>query len=107
MLFVVDGAEHVLGVGDTIDIPCGSQHKAKNASSEESAVVHWVTRPAMRTAEFFTSAGRLGDSASLLDSALLAHEYRDVFKATGVIRLFVPVVGRIARLLGRTLPPPP
>ncbi len=107
MLFVVDGTEHVLGVGDTIEIPRGTRHKAKNASKTDSAVVYWVTRPALRTTAFFTTAGQLGDDAGLLDSALLAHEYRDVFKATGVIGLFVPVVGRIARLLGRRLPTPP
>jgi mannose-6-phosphate isomerase-like protein (cupin superfamily) len=106
MLFVIDGAERVLGVGDTIEIPRGTRHKARNASSTDSAVVRWVTRPALRTTAFFTTAGRLGDDAGPLDSALLAREYRDVFVTTGFIGLLVPVVGRIARLLGRTLPPP-
>lgn len=106
MLFVVDGEEHVLSEGDTIEIPRGTRHKAKNASKVESAVVLWVTRPALRSTDFFITAGRLGDDAGPLDAALLAHEYRDVFVATGVIGLLVPVVARIARLLGRTLPRP-
>ena len=106
MLFVIDGTERVLGVGDTIEIPRGTRHKAKNASSTDSAVVRWETRPALRTTAFFTTAGRLGDDTGPLDSALLAREYRDVFVTTGFIGLLVPVVSRIARMLGRTLPPP-
>ena len=106
MLFVIDGTEHVLGAGDTIEIPRGTRHKAKNASSTDSAVVRWETRPALRTTAFFTAAARLGDNAGPLDSALLAREHRDVFVTTGFIGLLVPVVSRIARMLGRTLPPP-
>ncbi|MGB5656391.1 MAG: hypothetical protein WBN35_07240, partial [Acidimicrobiia bacterium] len=64
------------------------------------------TRPALRTTAFFTTAGRLGDDAGPLDSALLAREYRDVFVTTGFVGLLVPVVSMIARLLGRILPPP-
>ncbi len=105
MLFVIDGTERVLGAGDTIEIPRGTRHKARNASMTDSAVVRWETRPALRTTAFFTTAGRLGDDAGPLDSALLAREYRDVFVTTGFIGLLVPAVSRIARLLGRTLPP--
>jgi mannose-6-phosphate isomerase-like protein (cupin superfamily) len=107
MLFVIDGTEHVLGAGDTIEIPRGTLHKARNASNTDSAVVRWETRPALRTAAFFTTAGQLGDDAGPLDSALLAREYRDVFVTTGLVGLLVPVVSRIARLLGRKLPTPP
>ncbi len=83
MLFVIGGTEHVLGAGDTIEIPRGTRHKARNASSTDSAVVRWATRPALRTTAFFTTEGRLGDDAGPLDSALLAREYRDVFVTTG------------------------
>lgn len=104
MLFVVDGAERLLGRGDVIDIGRGTPHKARNGSDSEPAVVRWETRPALRTTEFFTTAAAL-EGAGPLESALLAHEYRDVFRATGVVGLLVPIVGRLAALLGRRLPP--
>jgi mannose-6-phosphate isomerase-like protein (cupin superfamily) len=106
MVFVVDGAEHVVGEGGAIDIPRGTPHRARNASKDESAVVRWETRPALRTTDFFTTAARLGDDMGLLDAALLAHEYRDVFRLTGPKRYLVPVVARLAALRGRALPRP-
>lgn len=104
MLFVVDGEEHVVEAGGTLHIPRGTPHRARNASTTESAVVRWETRPALRTTTFFATAARLGDGMGLLDAALLAHEFRDVFRPTGVKRLLVPVIGRAARLVGRRLP---
>jgi mannose-6-phosphate isomerase-like protein (cupin superfamily) len=104
MLFVVDGIERLVSAGETTDIPRGTPHRARNASPSEAAVVRWETRPALRTTAFFTTAARLGDDMGLLDSALLAHEYRDVFLLTGPTRLLVPVVARVARLAGRSLP---
>jgi mannose-6-phosphate isomerase-like protein (cupin superfamily) len=104
MLFVVDGSEREVGAGETIDIPRGTAHKARNASTELPAVVRWETRPALRTTAFFTTVGRLGDRMGLVDSALLAHEYRDVFRPTGVANVLVGVVARMARLSGRSLP---
>jgi mannose-6-phosphate isomerase-like protein (cupin superfamily) len=41
---VVDGVEHALGAGDTIDIPRGTPHNMWNGSGER-AVALWVTRP--------------------------------------------------------------
>ena len=106
MLFVVGGDERVVGAGGTVDIPRGTPHQARNASSAAPAVVRWETRPALRTGEFFAVAARLGDGAGPLESALLAHEYRDVFRLTGPVRLLVPVLARWAALRGRTLPGP-
>jgi non-heme chloroperoxidase len=104
MLFVVDGVEHLVSAGGTIDIPRGTPHRARNASTSASAVVRWETRPALRTTAFFSTAARLGDDMGLLDSALLAHEYRDVFRLTGPTRLLVPIVAGLARLARRSLP---
>jgi mannose-6-phosphate isomerase-like protein (cupin superfamily) len=104
MLFVVDGTDRVVNAGETIDIPRGTPHRARNASQTDSAVVRWETRPALRTTAFFSTAARLGDRMNLLDSALLAYEYRDVFRLTGPTRLLVPVVARVARLTHRSLP---
>lgn len=105
MLFVVDGAEHVVTAGESLSIPRGVPHRARNASTEESAVVRWETRPAMRTADFFLTAQALGDNADVLDRALLADSFRDVFRLSGPLQTVVPVIAGLARLLGRRLPP--
>jgi mannose-6-phosphate isomerase-like protein (cupin superfamily) len=105
MLFVIAGEERVVDAGGTLHIPRGTPHRARNGSADEPAVVRWETRPALRTTTFFTTAARLGDEMRLLDAALLAHEFRDVFRPTGVNRMLVPMVGSLARLLGRRLPP--
>jgi mannose-6-phosphate isomerase-like protein (cupin superfamily) len=104
MRFVVAGTEHLVAAGGTIDIPRGTPHRARNASSSEPATVRWETRPALRTTEFFTAAARLGDDRKLLDAALLADEYDDVFVLTSPTRLLVPVLARLARRRGRSLP---
>ncbi len=106
MLFVVDGEEHLLAAGDTIDIPRGTAHRARNHSGERPAFVRWETRPALRSGEFFAVAARLGTEAGLLKAALLAHEYRDVFRPAGPVGRLVPVVARLARLRGLQLPEP-
>jgi mannose-6-phosphate isomerase-like protein (cupin superfamily) len=106
MLFVVAGEERRVAAGEVIDIPRGTPHRARNASGSASAVVRWETRPALRTTEFFTTAARLGDERSVLDAALLAATYRDVFRLTGPTALLVPVLAQAARLRGRRLPPP-
>jgi mannose-6-phosphate isomerase-like protein (cupin superfamily) len=104
MLFVVDGAERIVSAGETLDIPRGTTHRARNASRTEVAVVRWETRPALRTTEFFTTAAQLGDGMGLLDAGLLASEFRDVFRPTGMARWLVPVIARVAVLGGRRLP---
>jgi mannose-6-phosphate isomerase-like protein (cupin superfamily) len=106
MVFVIGGEERTLRAGESIDIPRGTAHKARNASAREPAVVRWKTRPALRTGEFFRVANRLGDGAGPLPSAQLAHEYRDVFRAVGLLGLLVPVLGTVARLARRRLPGP-
>jgi mannose-6-phosphate isomerase-like protein (cupin superfamily) len=104
MRFVVDGVEHLIAAGGAIDIPRGTPHRARNASASVPAVVRWETRPALRTTAFFTTAARLGDDRDLLASALLAHEFRDVFRLAGPARFLVPVLARIAVARGRSLP---
>jgi mannose-6-phosphate isomerase-like protein (cupin superfamily) len=104
MLFVIAGREHLIGPGEVIDIPRRTPHRARNASRSLSAVVRWETRPALRTGEFFSSAARLGPERALLDSALLAHEYRDVFRLCGPAAHFVPLLAGVARRRRRPLP---
>ena len=105
MIYLVHGKEQRLEAGQVLEIAAQVPHKARNASADEIAVVRWETRPAMRTEAFFRTAGALGESG-LLHGALLAHEYRDVFRATGLLGLLVPIVATVARILGRKLPEP-
>lgn len=104
MVFVVDGEKREVGEGEIIDIARGTPHKARNASETDPAVVRWATRPALRSAEFFATAARL--SPSPLQGAMLAAEYRDVFRLNGAAALAVPVLALMARLTGRALPDP-
>ena len=105
MIYVVHGAEQRLEAGQVPEVVANVPHKARNASADEVAVVRWATRPALRTERFFRTVGALGD-AGVLHSALLAHEYGDVFRATGALALAIPAVARLARLFGRRLPEP-
>lgn len=105
MIYVVDGEERRVGAGETLEVGAGVAHKARNASDAEPAVVRWETRPALRSQAFYATAARLGE-AGMLDSALLAHEYRDVFRATGLLGIVIPLVAAVARLAGRRLPDP-
>lgn len=104
LLVVVDGAEQVVAAGGTIDIPRGTPYRARNHSGERLAYARWETRPALRSGEFFAVAARLGTDPGLLQAALLAHEYRDVFRSASPVGLLVPVIARLARLRGLRLP---
>lgn len=104
MIFVVDGHVRRVAAGEKITVPRATPHLVYNASDTAPAVMLWETRPALRTAEFFDTVAALGDEPRLLDRALLAHEYRDVFRLAGPTRYAVPLVGRLARLVGRRLP---
>lgn len=104
MLFEIDGVEHRVAAGSSIQVPRGTPHRARNASAREAAVVRWETRPALRTTEFFTVGARLGDAPGVLVSALLAHRYQDVFRVTGPVGALVPLLAAVARALGRRLP---
>ena len=105
MVFVVDGEEKTVRAGESIDIPRGTSHKARNGSADDPAVVRWETRPALRSEEFYAATARL--SPSPLDGALLANEYRDVFRLSGPAALAVPVLASIGRILGRGDPTDP
>jgi mannose-6-phosphate isomerase-like protein (cupin superfamily) len=105
MIYVVDGEERRVGAGETLEVGVGVAHKARNASDSETATLRWETRPALRSQAFYATAAKLGE-AGMLESALLAHEYRDVFRAAGLLGIVIPVVAAVARLLGRRLPDP-
>jgi quercetin dioxygenase-like cupin family protein len=103
MVYVVAGEERSVSAGERLEIAAGTPHKARNASATEPAVVRWETRPALRSRAFYASASKLGRTG-ILDQALLAHEYRDVFRASGVLGAVMPLMAAVARLSGRRLP---
>lgn len=103
MVYVIDGRERRLEAGEMLELPPGAVHKARNASATAPAVIRWETRPALRSEAFFRTAAALRE-AGPLERALLAHEYRDVFRATGLPGLATPLLASLARLLGRKLP---
>jgi mannose-6-phosphate isomerase-like protein (cupin superfamily) len=102
MVYVVDGAERRVEAGETLELPAGVVHKARNASTTAPAVIRWETRPALRSEAFLRTAADMGASGPL-ERALLAHEYRDVFRATGLLG-WRPRSSPESRLLGRSLP---
>lgn len=104
MVFIVDGQERRVNAGESIDIARGTSHKARNASSDVAAVVRWETRPALRSEEFYAATAVL--SPSPIDGALLANEYRDVFRLSGLAALLVPALARLGRLRGCDPPRP-
>jgi mannose-6-phosphate isomerase-like protein (cupin superfamily) len=105
MIYIVGGEERRVGAGETLQVGVAVPHKARNASDTEIAVVRWETRPALRSQAFYATAAQLG-GAGMLERALLAHEYRDVFRASGPLGVVTPLLAAIARLLGRRLPEP-
>jgi mannose-6-phosphate isomerase-like protein (cupin superfamily) len=50
--FDIDGAHHVLGAGDTIDVPRGTSHTFANAGADEMRV-RFEFRPALTSTERF------------------------------------------------------
>jgi hypothetical protein len=103
MIYEVAGTERRVSTGERLELVAGTVHKARNASDTETAVVRWQTRPALRSADFFTIADELGD-AGMLERALLVDEYRDVFRVSGWRGALVPLIAALARLMGRRLP---
>jgi quercetin dioxygenase-like cupin family protein len=108
MLYMVDGEERRVDAGETLELPPGTVHQARNASATQPAIIRWETRPALRTEVFFRTSAAMAKTGrpTRLERALLAHEYRDVFRLTGPRGSMVPFLAAVARLLGRSLPAP-
>jgi mannose-6-phosphate isomerase-like protein (cupin superfamily) len=80
---IVDGVEHQIGPGETLEIPRGTPHKMWNARSAPATVI-WRTRPGGRTADWFRTVDRLTAGATRSPAPeefmqALA-EYADVFQ---------------------------
>ena len=102
----IGGEERELHTGDTIEIEPGVPHAMWNPGPGRARTL-WQTRPALRTENFFESIVGLGGAgkAGALQTAVIAREYRDEFRATkpspAIQAVVVPVLASIGRLLGR------
>lgn len=103
--------EQVLKKGEKLLIPAGQPHTLWNAA-DLPTIMRWTATPALRSEEFLTSVFQLAQDGqvsaagnpSLLQSALLVHEFRQEFKLAAPARwlwwtLFA-VLRPIARLAG-------
>jgi cupin domain len=110
--FVIDGAEHRLGIGDAITIPAGVPHNFAN-DGDEDAVAIQEFRPALRTAEFFQTyfdlarRGELDEHGkpSLLRFAVFGRQFADEIRLTRppwlLQRAVFALLGPVARLRTR------
>jgi hypothetical protein len=85
----VDGRDHVLRAGDTLDVPRGAVH---TMHAEGTCRARWETRPAGRTADWFRTIDR--EQPGLRGFAKLIREYDDVFRLAGPAKALVGVLGR-------------
>jgi mannose-6-phosphate isomerase-like protein (cupin superfamily) len=106
----VDGAEHTLRQGDTLEVPRGAVHQMWNAGHEPARAI-WRTAPAGRTARWFAEldglrrSGRVGRNGMPGPLALGAYltEYRDVIRLAGpqpILRPVLAALGALGRLRG-------
>lgn len=105
----LDGTDHELTAGDTIDVPCGSKHRMWNTATEP-ARVNWRTEPALRTQEWFAGLATLQAAAErsgkhradLLAFAVHASRHRDTFRlVTGLPGPVTTALVGFLALLGR------
>jgi quercetin dioxygenase-like cupin family protein len=104
--FEVDGVERTVRAGESIVVPAGGVHRAKNASATEEAQVTWQTRPALRSLAFFEAAYALSKSgAGRLAKAALAREFSAEFVLASPPRVVQACVfgllAPLARMLGK------
>jgi quercetin dioxygenase-like cupin family protein len=107
--FSLAGREHRLGPGETISIPAGAPHFFLNDGAEDAVAIQEF-RPALRTAELFTTLfglaeqGKIVDRGmpSLLTLAQLGPAFADEIRATSppwpVQRVAFFLLGPLARL---------
>jgi len=106
----IAGEERIVSAGDKFDVPAGTPHEMWTTGEPARAL--WQVRPALRTQTFFeTIWGLAGDgklnskgAPGILQGALLAQEYSDVFRLTKpprpVQKVAFALLAPIARLRG-------
>jgi quercetin dioxygenase-like cupin family protein len=109
--FSLAGREHRLGPGETISIPAGTPHFFLNDGSEDAVAIQEF-RPALNTAELFTTLFGLAERGkidargmpSLWTLVRLGPRFADEIRATSppwpVQRVAFFLLGPIARLRG-------
>jgi len=89
---VIDGVEHTLGAGESLDVPRGAVHQMTAESDGTRAI--WQVRPALRSEDFFRAmAAANGDKLKQVD---VAARHPHEFQPTGVLGALTRVV-RAAR----------
>lgn len=73
LLFRVAGEERRVVAGTSITLPAGTVHTVCNPDQEHRAVARWVTRPALRTGEFFEELAAAGQDPERLLAVLDDH----------------------------------
>jgi hypothetical protein len=108
----IGGEERTLTAGEVLDVPRGTVHAMWNPGDTEAQLI-WQTRPALRTEDFFVTAGRLAQrgkltpngASNLFLGAALMHDFRDEFRPTSpppaVQAIAFPLLAALARLLGQ------
>jgi len=101
--FNVGGTERVVSAGESIEVPRGTFHRARNPG-DVPALAIWETRPALRTAEFFAAMGRANRGRArprLVDAAAILREFRDEFELAKPAPLVQRIVFGCLAPLGR------
>ena len=102
----IEGEERELRTGDVLDVEAGVPHAMWNQGPGQARAL-WQTRPALRTENFFETIVGLGEAGKpgVLQTAVIASEYRDEFRTTSPPRLLqivvVSILAPVGRLLGR------
>ena len=78
----VDGKEHVLSPGHTLDIPAKAVHRMWNSGSGQ-ARARWEVRPALRTAEFFEA---MDGGINVAKGATLLWRFRREFRLVSSLK---------------------
>ena len=99
----IEGATHVAGPGDVVEVPRGAVHRMWNSASTTTRAT-WQVRPALRTEDFFEavhevrSSGRHGENGMLtpLGAGVVLREFRDEFSMPMPRALQRPVLALLA-----------
>jgi len=106
----LDGREHVLRPGDSLEIPRGTRHSMRN-SGNAAVRGTWEIRPALRTESFFRSvhelraAGHAGENGVItpLAAGTVLGAFRDELRLPApapLEALAVRLLGALGRLRG-------
>jgi quercetin dioxygenase-like cupin family protein len=112
----VDGSWRMLSVGEKASVEPGVPHTFRNATGLPTRVYN-THSPAMKFGEYFESLHRVVSSGAvprgrmtpkaMLYLSMVMSDFSDEIRSVRPPQIVVTVVGRLARLLGYRVPPPP